>query len=225
MKRLFLPLLCLSMFAHAEAERLPYTCDNGSRVEISFSASAEGRRHATLHFSDSELTLPQVAAVSGISYRQDGIGLHTNDRQAIFEDGKGNMRRCQLGNEPPAGSQPTLASSSFIDLQGTISFPPNVSLPGEAKLILRVQDRRQRGSGLLTLAEQTIALNQPYGHIPFMISIDRDLLGKNSRPFITASIEYKGKRKFNEDKIYPALGHGASDEINITLIATGTRRK
>lgn len=213
------------MLAHAEADRLPYTCDNGSHIEISFSASSEGRQQATLHFSDSELTLPQVAAVSGVSYKQDGIGLHTMDQQAIFEDGKGNMRRCQLGKEPPAGSENSVTTSSFIDLHGTISFPSNMTLPAEAKLILRVQDRRRRGSTWLTLAEQTIALNQQPVPIPFLISIDRDLLGKKSQPIITASIEHKGKRILKEDKVYPALSHDQPDELNISLITTIKSRK
>jgi putative lipoprotein len=225
MKLACLPLLCLPLFALADAERLPYTCDNGSRIEISFSTPAEGRPQATLHFADSQLVLPQVPAASGVSYKQDGIGLHTKDEQAIFEDGKGNMRRCQLGQQAPAEPNVAPATSSFIDIQGSVTYLARIALPPDAVLTLRVQDRSRNGKSILTLSEQSIELNGLQVPVPFQITIDRDLLGKKSRPFITARIERKGKLLFIEDKVYPALPDGQPEAGEIRLKPAGKALK
>ncbi len=224
MKPACLPLLCLPLFALADTERLPYTCDNGSRIEISFSTPAEGRPQATLHFADSQLVLPQVPSASGVSYKQDGIGLHTKGEQAIFEDGKGNMRRCQSGQHAPAGTN-AATTSSFIDIQGSVTYLVRMALPPDAVLTLRVQDRSPNGKSVLTLSEQSIELNGLQVPIPFQITIDRDLLGKQSRPFITARIERKGKLLFIEDKLYPALPEGQPQAGEIRLKPAGKALK
>ena len=42
-----LPLL-FTLSVHAAEDRQPYVCDNGSRLDISFSADADGRLYETL---------------------------------------------------------------------------------------------------------------------------------------------------------------------------------
>jgi putative lipoprotein len=220
MKLFSLALLCLPLLVQAEGERLPYTCDNGSRIDISFSTSSDGRPQATLHFADSQLVLPQVPSASGNAFKQDEIALYTKDEQAIFEDGKGNIRRCQLGQEMPTSSAPA-ASSSFIDITGEITYPPGSQLPTNAQLILRVQDKARRGKSFLTLAEQRIDLRGQIMPIAFQITIDRDLLRKNAQPFVTAVVESKGKRLFIEDKHYAALHDQQPRPLSIMLKASG----
>ena len=59
-------LLCLFVFAlaHAEGERVTYTCNDGSRFAAEFMSGA-GRPQATLFLAGREITLPLVPAASG----------------------------------------------------------------------------------------------------------------------------------------------------------------
>lgn len=211
MKLALLPLLLLPLLAQADSQRLPYTCDNGSRIDLSFSTAGDGRPLATLHFADTAIVLPQVPAASGAAYKQDGIALHTKDDAAIFEDGKGNLRRCARADSPPVTPDNSMASS-FIELTGSVSYLTRQALPPEATLVLRAQDRRGR-----TLAEQSIALAGQQVPIVFQMTVDRDLLGKQPRLLVSARIEQAGGRLFNAGKAYAALDHGQASPLHITL--------
>lgn len=216
-----LPLLLLSLplTALADSERQPYACDNGSRVEISFSAASDGRPQATLHFADEAITLPQVPAASGALYRNDTLRLHTKDDEALFEDGKGNARRCLRGATPPASpvaAQPA-AASSFIDIAGQVSYRVRMALPPEAVLIIRIQDTARAGAPARVLAEQRIQLAGQQVPIAFQTTIDRDLIGKKARVTVAARIENKGKLLFINDKSYPALANGQPLPLDIQL--------
>ena len=225
MKFHHLPFLLLPLIAQAEGEKIPYTCDNGSRIDISFLTPADGRPQATLHFSDAVLVLPQVPAATGSSYKQDGIGLHTKDDEAIFEDGKGNLRHCQRGEKPPAGAQSTAAASSFIDITGSVSYPVvHKALPRDAVLTLRVQDTVRPGAAARTLAEQSIGLDGQQGPIAFQMLVDRDLLRKKARLTVSARIERAGKVLFVHDKVYPAQTDGQALPLEITLKPAGKKR-
>jgi putative lipoprotein len=154
MKTATLLLLSLLFALPAQAaERQPYTCDNGSRLDISFAEDAEGRPQATLHFADEAMILPQVPAASGALYRKGDIRLHTRGDEAFFEDGKNNQRRCTRGNLPPAVAavaQP--ATSSFIEIGGTVSYLARIALPPDAILIIRVLDTARAGAPARVLA-------------------------------------------------------------------------
>lgn len=207
MKRCLLPLLCLPLLALADGERLPYTCDNGSRIDISFSTPADGRPSASLHFADTVITLPQVPAASGAAYRQDGIGLHTKDEEAIFEDGKGNLRRCRQGNQAPVVPESSAASSSFLDITGNVSYRVRMALPAGSVLKLRVRE------GGRTLAEQNIVLDGQQVPIGFQMLVDRDLLGKKPRLQLSARIEHGKKLLFINDTPYSTQQNGSPFEI------------
>ena len=224
MKRCLLPLLCLPLLALADGERLPYTCDNGSRIDISFSTPVDGRPSASLHFADTSITLPQVPAASGAAYRQDGIGLHTKDDEAIFEDGKGNLRHCLRGEKPPASAASTAATSSFIDITGSVSYLVRMALPRDAVLTLRVQDTLRLGAQPRTLAEQSIPLDGQQVPIAFQMLVDRDLLRKKARLTVSARIERAGKVLFVHDKVYPAQTDGQALPLEITLKPAGKKR-
>lgn len=219
MKLHHLPLLLLPLSALADSDRQPYACDNGSRIEISFSAASDGRPQATLHFSDEAITLPQVPAASGALYRNDTLRLHTKDDEALFEDGKGNARRCLRGATPPANpvaAQPA-AASSFIDLAGQVSYRVRLALPADAVLIIRIQDTARAGAPARVLAEQRIQLAGQQVPIAFQTTIDRDLIGKKARVTVAARIEHKGKLLFINDKSYPALADGQPLPLDIQL--------
>jgi len=221
MKLHHLPLLLLSLplTALADNERQPYACDNGSRVDISFSATSDGRPQATLHFADEAITLPQVPAASGALYRNDTLRLHTKDDEALFEDGKGNARRCLRGATPPASPvavQPA-APSSFIDIAGQVSYRLRLALPPDAVLIIRIQDTARAGAPARVLAEQRIQLAGQQVPIAFQTTIDRDLIGKKARVTVAARIEHKGKLLFINDKSYPALANGQPLPVDIQL--------
>lgn len=198
-----LALLCLPFAAHAQTagERSAYTCDNNSRIELSFATAADGRPLAMLHFADETITLPQVPAASGALYRNEIILLHLRDDTAVVEDSKGNRRRCNRGEAAPASPQASSAPaavSSFIDIAGQVSYRQRSALPPNAVLVIRVQDGRR------VLAEQRIELAGQQVPIAFQTTIDRDLLGKKSRVSVHARIEQAGKTLFVNDKVYPA---------------------
>jgi putative lipoprotein len=222
--RLFLLLLLATVLpATAGGERIRYTCDNGSRLDISFSHGAEGRPQATLHFADGDVVLPQVPAASGALYRADPIRLHTKDDDAVFEDAKGNARRCRKGE--PVATPPAAATSSFIDVTGTVSFATTTPLPPDAVLIVRIQDTSRADAKALTLAEQRIELAGLPLPIPFAMTVDRDLAGKRARITASARIERAGKLLFISDKVYPAIVGGRPHQVDLTLKAVGATPK
>lgn len=225
MKLLLLPLLLLPLVTSA-ADRQAYTCDNGSRVELSFGTAADGRPQATLHFADGDLLLPQVPAASGALYRADDIRLHTQDDEAIFEDAKGNVRRCLKGTTPPPGANPPPAASSFLDITGSVAYRHRIALPPDAILIVRVQDVARAGAPARQLAEQRIELGGRQVPIPFATTIDRDLIGKKSRITVSARIEHKGKLLFITDKHYPVATDGQPPHIDLQMkqVAGAPRR-
>lgn len=221
MKRYLLPFLLLPLTALAAGERLPYACDNGSRIDISFAPAGDGPPQATLHFSDSELTLPQVPAASGALYRADNIRLQTQGEEAIFDDGKGNTRRCTQGTTPPPQATAPAATSSFLDIAGSITYRQRIALPPDAILIVRVQDVARPGGRARQLAEQRIELNGQQVPIPFAATVDRDLIGKKAQVTVSARIERRGKLLFVSDKPYPALHNGQPLHVAMQLKQVG----
>lgn len=217
---LLLTLLPLS--AQADDERVAYTCDNGSRIEISFPTASDGQPLAILHFADEAISLRQVPAPTGALYRNETIRLHTKDDVAAFEDGKGNVRRCQRGTAAPQSTAPsTPAASSFIDISGQVSYLSRIALPPDAVLIVRIQDTARA----LTLAEQRIALSGQQVPIAFQTTIDRDLIGKKARIVVTARIERRGKPLFISDRITPTLEPGQPRPLDILLKPVGSARR
>lgn len=210
MKTPALLLLLAALSAHAAEDRLPYACDNGSHVEISFTADTEGRPLATLHFADEAVALPQVPSASGVLYRRGDIRLHTKGDDAVLEDGKGNLRRCTRGAVPPPSPTATptttpAAASNFVEIGGTVSYLARIALPPDAILTIRVQDIARAGAPARVLVEQRYELNGAQVPIPFSATIDRDLIGKKTRLSVSARIEHRGKLRFISDRVYSPL--------------------
>lgn len=220
-------LTLLPYSAQADDERVAYTCDNGSRIEISFPTASDGQPLAILHFADEAISLRQVPAPTGALYRNETIRLHTKDDVAAFEDGKGNVRRCQRGTTAPQSMAPSTpaASSSFIDIAGQVSYLSRIALPPDTVLIVRIQDTARAGRPALTLAEQRIALSGQQVPIAFQATIDRDLIGKKARVTVAARIERRGKLLFVSDHIYPALEQGQPRPLDILLKPVGSARR
>lgn len=214
------PLLALlfPLCVLAGEERIPYACDNGSRIDISFAVDADGRPQAQLHFADEAVILPQVPSASGALYRRGEIRLHTRDDDAILEDGKGNQRHCMRGTTPPAGTTvaPPAAASGFIDIAGKITYLARIALPPDATLTVRIDDTGRPGKPL-TLAEQRYALNGAQVPIPFAATIDRDLIGQKSRLIVVARIEAGRKLLFAGNKAYPVAQNEAAAPFELLL--------
>ena len=218
-------LLCLAFFslAHAEGERLTYTCDDGSRFDVAFSADSDGRPQASLRFAGREVTLPQVVAASGASYRSGDVALHTKEEKALFSDGKSRLRSCMLADSAAATTQPA-APSAFVDIGGSITWHATSPLPPDAVLIVRVQDTARADTPALTLAEQRISLAGNPLPIPFKVTIDRDLIGKNAQITVAARIERKGKLLFISDSIHRAFSDGQPRQVDIGLVPVGAAK-
>jgi putative lipoprotein len=218
--RLLPLLLALAALPGAAAERVAYLCDNGARLDISFSADAGGRPQATLHFADGDIVLPGVPAASGALYRADPVRLHTKGDDAVFEDAQGNRRNCSRADAPlPA------ATGSFIDLTGSVAWPQDKALPAGAVLIVRIQDTARAGAPALTLAEQRL---DPAGQalpIPFAMTFDRDLVGKRARITVSARVERAGKLLFVSDTVNPAVVDGQPRHVDMMLKPVSGSRK
>ena len=215
-------LLCLFVFAlaHAEGERVTYTCDDGSRFAAEFMSGA-GRPQATLFLAEREITLPLVPAASGALYRKGDVRFHTKGPDASFEDGVGPLRRCAGGDaSPPAPG----AAGSFVDIAGSVTWRAASPLPRDAVLIVRVQDTARAGAPALTLAEQRIGLAGHPLPIRFKLTIDRDLIGKNAQITVAARIERKGKLLFISDSIHRAFIDGQPRQVDIRLAPVGVAR-
>jgi putative lipoprotein len=216
-----LPVLFVPLCASAGDERIAYTCENGkdsnSRIDISFSADISGRPQATLHFADEDVVLPQVPTASGALYRSGDIRLHTRGDDAIFVDGKSNLRRCTRGSTPPANTQPAPQppTNSFIDITGSVTYLDSIALPPDAILSIRIQ------SGKRTLVEQRYELNGAQVPIPFSATVDRDLMGRKASATVSARIEAGGKALFVSDKPYSAMKNGQPVPADIVLKPVG----
>lgn len=207
--------LLIPLCAFASDERIAYTCENekssASHIDISFSADISGRPQATLHFADEAVVLPQVPAASGTLYRSGDIRLHSRGDEAIFEDGKGNLRRCHRGN-PPVSHQPAPpATSSFIDVAGSVTYLSRIALPPDAVLDLRIH------AGRRTLVEQRYDLNGAQVPIPFSATVDRDLIGKKQQLAISARITGGGRLLFVSHKAIPTPLNGQAVPVKLRM--------
>lgn len=211
--------------AFAAGERVAYACDNGARLDISFSADADGRPQATLHFADGDIVLPGVPAASGALYRAEPIRLHTKGDDAVFDDAKGNRRSCTRADAlPPPAPQPA-DSGSFIEVAGSVAWPQKTPLPAGAVLIVRIQDTARAGAPALVLAEQRIDPAGQEQPVPFAATIDRDLAGKRARVTAAARIERAGKLLYISDRAYPAVVDGRPQRVDLMLKPVGSAPK
>lgn len=217
--------LLLPLVTHADTERHAYACDNGSRLDISFSADSAGRPQAILHFADEAIVLPGVPAASGAQYRSGEIRLHAKGSDAVVDDGKGNVRRCSRGAPPPPAEPPArhAVASGLVDLSGRVTYLSRIALPPGAVLSLRIQDTTRTPARVLV--EQRYELDGTQVPIPFTATVDRDLIGKNPHLTVTARIDYGGKPRFTGTGTYPSFAGGQPRPLDLVLKpAAPTRR-
>lgn len=208
-------LLCLPLALAAAEPRLGYRCDNGSRLDLSFSADADGRPQATLHFADGEVVLPQVPAPAGERYRRDPVSLQIDGDEALIEDGHANRRHCRRADLAAAGS--------FVEIAGRVGYRGR--LPASAELVILTQAFGRPDSRALTLAEQRYRLNGAPSPIPFTATVDRDLLGKDTRLGVSARIEYGGRTRLVGGPVDPVGAPGSAAAVEIELKPAGGRTR
>ncbi len=229
MTRRLLPLLSLLVLAvaHAQSERVAYTCADGSRFEAEFTAGDGGRPQATLFMAGREITLPLVPAASGALYRDGDVRLHTKGPDALFEDGKSPLRRCTSGDAPPpaAPAPAPSAASSFVDIAGSVAYVARGALPPDAVLIIRIQDTSHAGAPALRLAEQRIELAGRASPIPFQVIVDRDLIGPRARVTAAGRIESRGKLLYISDTVTPAMIDHKPVAVELKLVPVGPRKR
>ena len=222
-----LPLLLVFALAHAQSERVAYTCDDGSRFAAEFMTGGAGRPQAKLFLAGGEITLPLVPAASGALYRDGDIRLHTKGPDAIFEDGKSPLRRCTSGEPPPpaAPAPAPSAASSFVAIAGSVDFLPGGTLPPDAVLIVRIQDTSRAGAPALRLAEQRIELAGRAAPIPFQVIVDRDLIGPRARVTAAGRIESRGKLLYISDTVTPAIVDRKPVPVDLKLVPVGPHKR
>lgn len=225
MKKLLTTLALIPGLLFA-SEPATYTCDDGSKMSVVISADPDGRPLATLDIRGNSQTLALIPSASGTHYRGDGANFYTKGDDAIFDDGKGQMRRCTRGDAPPpvpAQAQPP-AVSSFVDIGGSVTYLQRSALPPDAVLIIRVQDTSRADAKARTLAEQTIELAGQQVPIAFQLTVDRDLLGKKARITLAARIERRGKLLFINDHSYPVKLVDGKSHSEMILRQVGAAR-
>jgi putative lipoprotein len=205
-----------------------YTCDDRSKIEVTYLTNSEGRPLATLNVAGKSLNLALIPSASGTHYRGDGANFYTRGDDAILEDGTAQIRRCTLGDKPPAIAPqpaPPVAVSSFVDISGSVAYRQRIALPPDAILTVRVQDTSRADSKARTLAEQTIELAGQQVPINFQLTVDRDLMGKKARITLAARIESRGKLLFISDKVYPVNIEAGKSHIDMQLRQVSAPRK
>lgn len=207
----FRPLLLLALTLATTQlpaqERLSYRCDNGSRIDISRSTDPEQRPQVTLHFADSEITLPRVPSASGERYRRDPLDLNLGEQSLSIEDGHDNRRTCQ---------RLQALHGSFIDLNGVVSYQDGQALPANAELLITIERLPQQGGKALTLTTQRYRLSGTPAPLAFNATLDRDLLPTGQTLRITARLQVKGyTRQFGESR--QVLDGYALPQIPISL--------
>jgi putative lipoprotein len=130
-----------------------------------------------------------------------------NDEAAtISEQISGGLQQAQSAVVPAA-------ASSFLEINGTASTLLRIALPRDAMMRVRIEDRGRKGKAL-TLAEQTYDLAGVQLPVPFNVTVDRDLVGKRSKLFVTARIIQKNRSLFvGESPVDP----DSIQTINIVL--------
>lgn len=222
MKKLLCLLALLPNLLFAN-EAVTYSCDDGSKILATFSKNSEERPLATLSISGTVRVLALIPAASGAHYRGDGFNFYSKGQNAILEDDKGSMRRCTVGDTPPAAPAPA-AVSSFVDITGSVAYLQRIALPPDAILTIRVQDTSRAGAKALTLAEQTIELAGQQVPVAFNLIVDRDLIGKRARLTVAARIENHGKLLFISDKVYPVKLVDGKSHSELILRQVSTKR-
>jgi putative lipoprotein len=220
-----LPFLLVFALAHAQSERVAYTCDDGSRFAAEFMTGGAGRPQATLFIAGGEITLPLVPAASGALYRDGNIRLHTKGTDATFEDGKGPLRRCTSGDPPPPAAPAPSAASSFVAIAGSVDYLARGTLPPDAVLIVRIQDTSRAGAPALQLAEQRIELAGRASPIPFQVIVDRDLIGPRARVTAAGRIESRRKLLYISDAVTPAIIDRKPVAVELKLVPVGPRKR
>ena len=227
MKKLLIILALISGAVFAAEPTSTYTCDDGSKIAATYSSNDEGRPLAAINIAGSPLNLALIPSASGTHYRGDGANFYTKGDDAIFVDAKDQMRRCSLGDKPPVFvDQPApAASSSFVDISGSVTYLQRIALPPDAILTIRVQDTSRADAKARTLAEQSIELGGQQVPINFQLTVDRDLIGKRARITLAARIEIYGKLLFINDSAYPVKIENGKAHVDMRLRQVSAPRK
>lgn len=183
MKKLLFIFVLIPGIVLAAAPTSTYTCDDSSKLLVTYLTNSEGRPLAALSVAGKNLNLALIPSASGTHYRGDGANFYTRGDDAILEDGSAQIRRCTLGDKPPVIAPkpaPAAAVSSFIDITGSVAYRQRIALPPDAVLTIRVQDTSRADAKARTLAEQTIELAGQQVPINFQLTVDRDLMAKKS---------------------------------------------
>lgn len=213
-RHLLFPLLLAAAGAHAAP--LTYTCADGQRLSLSFDETADGRPQATVHRAAGDLVLPRVIAASGTRYYAAPVELRTQGDEAFYDGGGGRVLHCARGVATAVAADATPATSdSFLTLTGSVGYRSRNALPPTAILHIRVEDAA--GKPARVLAEQRYELAGTQAPIPFVATIDRDLIGQHARIQVTARIEIGGKTRYVNDRAYPAVKDGQALPLAIQL--------
>lgn len=118
------------------------------------------------------------------------------------------------GGPQQSQSTPVMAAaSSFIEINGTASTLLRIAMPRDAVMRVGVEDRGRKGK-MLTLAEQSYELAGAQLPVPFNLTVDRDLVGRRSKLFVTARVIQKNRSLFvGESPIDP----DSIQAVNIVL--------
>lgn len=192
-----LPIFAALGLSTATAAPVTYRCSDGSAMQVEFVADA-----AQLAGPGGSVSLPQVVSASGAHYQLGPLSLFTKERAATLDNGRGAPRECR--SVEPLGH--------FVEISGSVTYLARIALPADATLSLRLRDEKRR----LTLVEQDYALAGAQVPIPFKLTVDRSLTGKNARLTLSARIVTGDGRTFVNPGASVRLHDG--DDAHVDLI-------
>ena len=113
--------------------------------------------------------------------------------------------------------------SSLVDVSGSIAYRQRIALPPDAIVVVQVVDTSRADAPRL-LAEKRYGLEGAQVPVPFVLTVDRDLVAPGARIVVRASIERGKKLLFTTDRIYPVLTNDQPARADLVLVMAGGRR-
>lgn len=114
---------------------------------------------------------------------------------------------------------------SFIDVSGNLAYRERIALPPNAEIVIRVLDTSRADAPAQPLAEKRLIANGAQPPIPFVLTVDRDLVRPGARITLTADI-YRGRTLlFTTRGIHPVLTNDQPAHADLMLVAVAGRTR
>ncbi len=102
---------------------------------------------------------------------------------------------------------------------GTVAYLQRVALPPDAEVRVRLEDISLQDAPAGLIAEETVPTRGKQVPIPFEIEYDPKVIEETHSYSVHAEIVVAGEQKFVTTQSYPVLTRGASDHVDVIVMA------